>query len=106
MSEPPGQLRYTLPDYVRGRRQLAAYLREALRDRPEERIGQVQCPVIVAWGEHDSFCTQRWVESLARAAHCGEAITLRAAHNVPYAHPGDVALLLGQAVRRREQALG
>jgi pimeloyl-ACP methyl ester carboxylesterase len=100
MREPPGQLRYTVPDYLRGGRQLVGYLREALRDRPEQRVGQVRCPVIVARGQHDGFCSQEWVDRLARQAPADESTTLRGAHNVPYAHPGAVALLLGEARRR------
>jgi len=95
--EPPGQLRYTLPDYVRGGRRFQKYLASALLDRPEEYISRIQAPVIVARGRHDHFASQRWVEDLAGAAANGSTRTLPGAHAVPYNHPGAVALLAGEA---------
>jgi pimeloyl-ACP methyl ester carboxylesterase len=95
--EPPGQLRYTLPDYLRGGRRFGRYLRSALADRPEERIGSIRVPVLVARGHHDHYSSQRWVQALADAAPRGRAGTLPGAHAVPYSHPGAAAQLIGEA---------
>ncbi len=95
--EPPGQLRYTLPDYLRGGRRFGEYVRSALADRPEDHIRRIDVPVLVARGRHDHFASQRWVEELAGAAARGRARTLPGAHAVPYNHPGAVALLAGEA---------
>jgi pimeloyl-ACP methyl ester carboxylesterase len=86
--EPPGQLRYTHPDYLRGGRRFQQYLRSALADRPEERIGSIPVPVHVARGRNDHYSSQQWVEDLADAAPQGRARTLPGAHAVPYSHPG------------------
>ena len=95
--EPPGQLRYTLPDYLRGGRRFREYVRSALDDRPEDHIRRIDVPVLVARGRHDHFASRRWVEELADAAPRGRARTLPGAHAVPYNHPGAVALLAGEA---------
>ena len=95
--EPPGQMRYTLPDYTRGGRRFAQYLRSALADRPEERISSVTVPLFASRGRHDHYASQEWVQWLADAAPRGRARTLPGAHNVPYLHPGAVALLAGEA---------
>ena len=101
MYEPPGQMRYTVPDYARGGRRFTQYLRSALNDRPEDRIGQVLVPVLVARGRRDYFSSQPWVERLADTASQGEAHILPGAHNVPYLHPGSVAHLIGRACSPR-----
>ena len=95
--EPPGQLRYTLPDYLRGGRRCREYLRSALDDRPEDHIGRIGVPVLVARGRHDHFASRRWVQELADAAPHGRARTLPGAHAVPDNHPGAVAMLAGEA---------
>ena len=95
--EPPGQLRCTLPDCLRGGRRFREYLRSALADRPEDDIRRIDAPVLVARGRHDHFASQRGVEELADAAPRGRARTLPGAHAVPYNHPRAVALLAGEA---------
>jgi pimeloyl-ACP methyl ester carboxylesterase len=98
--EPPGQLRYTVPDYARGGRRLGEYLHSALQDRPEEHVGAVRAPVLVARGRHDHFCSPAWAQRLADAAPQGRSVTLPGAHNVPYTHPGAATSLVGQAATR------
>ncbi len=95
--EPPGQLRYTLPDYVRGGRRFRQYLRSGLQDRPEEQIATVPAPVLIGRGRHDHFSSPQWVQWLADAAARGRARTLPGAHNMPYAYPGAVVGLIGEA---------
>jgi pimeloyl-ACP methyl ester carboxylesterase len=95
--EPPGQLRYTLPDYLRGGRRFGQYLRSALADRPEDHISSVTVPVFVARGRHDHYSSPQWVQALADAAPRGRARTLPGAHAVPYNHPGAAAQLIGEA---------
>jgi pimeloyl-ACP methyl ester carboxylesterase len=95
--EPPGQLRYTLPDYLRGGRRLGQYVRSALADRPEDSISSVAVPVYVARGRHDHYSSAGWVQTLADTALRGRARTLPGAHAVPYNHPGATAQLIGEA---------
>jgi pimeloyl-ACP methyl ester carboxylesterase len=86
-----------VPDYTRGGRRFGEYLRSALQDRPEEHIRHVRVPVLAARGRHDHYSSQSWVDDLAAAAPAGRSWTLPGAHNVPYAHPGEVAHLVGLA---------
>lgn len=97
--ENPGLIRYTAPDYARGRRRVAELLRDALHDRPEERIGGVDCATFLVRGRHDHLCPEDWIEILAARAREARPVTVRGAHNAPFTHPGDVAYVLGEAAR-------
>lgn len=101
--EPSSGLWATLPDYRRGGvRRLTRYLRSGLADRPEELVGRVRCPMLLARGEHDHFSTAEWVERLAAAAPRGQAVTVSGAHAFPYSHPSQFVHLLAEAASWRE----
>jgi pimeloyl-ACP methyl ester carboxylesterase len=97
--ERPRELRYALPDYVRGGRRLAELVRDALRDRPEDAVGSVECPVVVVRGARDPFCSQAWAQRLAATAPRGGVRTLPGAHNIPYTCPGALSLVIAGAAR-------
>jgi pimeloyl-ACP methyl ester carboxylesterase len=90
--ERPRELLLTLPDFARAGRRLPQYVASALQDRPEDRMASVGAPVLVLRGHRDTLCPLPWARQLAARAHDGEARTLPGSHNVPYTHPGAVAL--------------
>ncbi|HWH00302.1 MAG TPA: alpha/beta hydrolase [Pilimelia sp.] len=103
--EPKSSLLMALPDYRRaGVRGLARYVLSGLRDRPEEFIGRVDCPVLVARGRHDRLAPTGWIRALAQAAPDGHAVTVPGAHAFPWEHPGRFAQLLADAAARAAQA--
>lgn len=93
-----------LYDYVRcGIRWFLAELREMLVYRIEDRVREVQAPVLVLRGSHDTIAPARWVAFLAdRAARATSRTIPRGTHNVHHATPGAVAdaiLVFLEAVR-------
>lgn len=99
--ERPRELLLTVPDFVRGRTRVAQYLLSALADRPEEHVTKLRCPVLVLRGQRDTLCPLPWAERLAAlSGGDGWALTLPGAHNVPYTHPGAVALQIGRLAQR------
>jgi pimeloyl-ACP methyl ester carboxylesterase len=100
LHERPRELLVTMPDFVRGGPRVAQYLASALRDRPEDRVGQVRCPVLVLRGRRDALSPLPWARRLAEGCVDGQLRTLPGSHNVTYTHPGAVALQLGALVRR------
>jgi pimeloyl-ACP methyl ester carboxylesterase len=90
--ERPRELLLTVPDFARAGRRLPQYISSALQDRPEDRMAGVHSPVLVLRGHHDTLCPASWARELAARAHGGEAVTVPGSHNVPYTHPGAVAL--------------
>ena len=100
LHERPRELVVTVPDFVRGGPRVAHYLASALRDRPEDHVGHVQCPVLVLRGRRDTLSPLPWARRLAAACADGRALTLPGSHNVPYTHPGAVALQIGRLAQR------
>ncbi len=100
LHERPRELVLTVPDFVRGGTRVAQYLASALRDRPEDHVGRVQCPVLVLRGRRDTLSPLPWARRLAAGAVDGRQLTLPGSHNVPYTHPGAVALQIGALARR------
>jgi pimeloyl-ACP methyl ester carboxylesterase len=98
--ERPRELVVTVPDFVRGGAGLAQYLGSALRDRPEDHLRQVSGPVLVLRGRKDTLCPLPWARRLMDGRPDGEVRTLPGSHNVPYTHPGAVALQIGALARR------
>lgn len=97
LHERPRELLLTAPDFARGRSRVAQYLLSALDDRPEEHVTRLTCPVLVLRGQRDTLCPLPWAERLAALSGGeGRALTLPGAHNVPYTHPGAVALQIGR----------
>ncbi len=98
--EPGSGLWAALPDYRRGGlRRLIRYVRSGLADRPENLVGSVSCPILLARGEHDHFAAADWVDRLAATAPRGQAVTVPGAHAFPYSHPRRFAQLLAQAAQ-------
>jgi pimeloyl-ACP methyl ester carboxylesterase len=102
--ERPRELVVTAPDLARGRRRVVRYIEEALHDDPEDHLTAVTCPVAVLRGRRDALCPEPFARALAARARDGVAVTLPGSHNVPYTHPGAVALHVGRAARRAVQA--
>jgi pimeloyl-ACP methyl ester carboxylesterase len=100
LHERPRELVVTVPDFVRGGRRVAQLLGSALRDRPEEYLPKVTAPVLVLRGRRDTLCPLPWVRQLMDGRADGEVRTLPGSHNVPYTHPGAVALQIGALARR------
>jgi pimeloyl-ACP methyl ester carboxylesterase len=100
LHERPRELVVTVPDFVRGGARVAQYLGSALRDRPEEHLAEVAAPVLVLRGRRDTLCPLPWARQLMAGRADGEVRTLPGSHNVPYTHPGAVALQIGALARR------
>jgi pimeloyl-ACP methyl ester carboxylesterase len=88
-----------VPDYVRGGARLGQYLGSALRDRPEDHLAQVSGPVLLLRGRKDRLCPLPWAQRLVDGRPDAEVRTLPGSHNVPYTHPGAVALQIGALAR-------
>ncbi|MEO7260423.1 MAG: alpha/beta fold hydrolase [Jatrophihabitantaceae bacterium] len=92
--ERPAELAAVLPSYLHsGGIGILAMLRDALRDRPEDRVGQLRMPVLVVTGEHDGFAPPAWAHHLATLT-AGRYAVLPGAHNAcfPYSVQADIAL--------------
>jgi pimeloyl-ACP methyl ester carboxylesterase len=101
LHERPREVLLTAPDFARGRGRVTQYLRSALADRPEDHVREVTCPVLLLRGQRDTLCPAPWAEQLAALSGGeGQALTLPGAHNVPYTHPGAVALEIGRLAQR------
>lgn len=100
LHERPRELLLTVPDFVRGGGRVVEYLRSALQDRPEDRVGALPFPLLVLRGQRDTLCPVPWARRLADTAPDGATVTLPGSHNVPYTHPGAVALHIGAVARR------
>jgi pimeloyl-ACP methyl ester carboxylesterase len=100
LHERPRELVVTVPDFVRGGARLAQYIGSALRDRPEDHVPQVSGPVLVLRGRRDALCPLPWARQLVNGRADGEVRTLPGSHNVPYTHPGAVALQIGALARQ------
>lgn len=95
-----GVIRVNLPDYLRGGVcEVVRYVRSAQRDRPEQVIRDVRCPVLLVRGEHDALAPQRWVNELVEAATNARSITIPGAHAFPYQHERLTADLVADASR-------
>ncbi len=100
LHERPRELVLTVPDFARGRGRVAQYLGSALRDAAEDHLPHVSVPVLFLRGRRDALCPEPWAARLARLCADGELRTLPGAHNIPYTHPGAIALQVGALARR------
>ncbi|MGW0521698.1 alpha/beta fold hydrolase [Crossiella sp. NPDC003009] len=104
--EPLGLLPVTAPYYLRGGpRRIARFVRSAQRDRPEQLITRVGCPVLLARGEQDGFAPQDWLDRLAAAAPDAVSRTLPGAHAFPYGQGGLTSRLIAEAALDRNSDL-
>jgi pimeloyl-ACP methyl ester carboxylesterase len=99
LHERPRELVVTVPDFVRGGARVAQYLASALRDRPEDHLPRVTGPVLVLRGRKDTLCPLPWARLFLDGRADAAVRTLPGSHNVPYTHPGAVALQIGALAR-------
>ncbi len=92
------ELPAVLPSYLHsGGLSLLRFLLDALRDRPEDGVGQLRMPVLVVTGEFDGFAPPEWAHHLAALA-AGRCAILPGAHNACFPHPAQADAALRAAV--------
>ncbi len=70
-------------------------LRQALKDRIEEKLPQVSQPTLLIRGEHDPLCPQYWAKEAAALLPAGKLEVIKgASHAVHYSKPAAVASLI------------
>jgi 2-hydroxy-6-oxonona-2,4-dienedioate hydrolase len=103
--EPLSLVPHVVRDYLKaGPVRILATLRDALRDRIEEKLAGVRVPVTVVTGERDPLSPPAWCERLVRAAGSGARLVVipGAAHAVPFSHPKALAAEILVTVQRLE----
>lgn len=98
--ERPSLIWLTLTDtFLTRRRAVLRYFRAALEHPMEERITDVQVPVLVIRGDRDPIVPLRWARQLAELARRGELVEVAGgAHACHHGRPQAVADLLTAAV--------
>jgi pimeloyl-ACP methyl ester carboxylesterase len=112
--EPLSLVPHVVRDYlVAGPVRILATLRDALRDRIEDKLPDVRVPVTIVTGERDPVSPPAWCERLARlvgtrvgGAGARFVVVPGAAHAVPFSHPAALAGELLAAVRQLEAVRG
>jgi pimeloyl-ACP methyl ester carboxylesterase len=97
--EPLALVPHVARDYLRaGPRRILGTLRDALRDRIEEKLPNVCVPVTIMCGAHDPVAPPAWGRQLARltgsrigAAEAKFVAIPGAAHAAPFSHPRVIA---------------
>jgi len=85
--ERPAELPAVLPSYLRsGGYGVLRMLLDGMRDRPEDRIGQLRTPVLTLTGERDGFAPPAWARHLAGLT-AGRCEVLPGAHNACFPFP-------------------
>lgn len=92
------ELPAVLPDYLRAGRRMWRLLASALADRPEDRIGRWDGPLLVVRGRQDAVCPADWAQELADRAPRGRCLTLPGAHNFPFTDPDPASAALRAAL--------
>jgi 2-hydroxy-6-oxonona-2,4-dienedioate hydrolase len=103
--EPLSLVPHVVRDYLRaGPLRILATLKDALRDRIEDKLPTVRVPVCIVTGERDPVSPPAWCERLARVAGSGAraVVVPGAAHAVPFSHPQGLATEILATVRRVE----
>jgi 2-hydroxy-6-oxonona-2,4-dienedioate hydrolase len=87
--EPPRLLWIVFQDYLRaGPRRTIRSLQYAVRDRIEDKLPGMDCPVLVVRGEQDYISSERWVERAEQLLPQGKlALIPDAGHGVIYSQP-------------------
>ncbi|WP_158883664.1 alpha/beta fold hydrolase [Amycolatopsis anabasis] len=84
----PGLRETHIPEWRRaGFRQLVHLLLVHLRDRLEEVMPEVPCPVLVIRGEQDALSSDRWAAELATLAADGRFVTTPGPHTFVWYDP-------------------
>lgn len=106
--EPLALVPHVVRDYARaGPARLIATLRDAVRDRIEDKLARVDVPVTIVNGARDPVSPPAWGERLARLTgmHVGGAgaryvVVADAAHAVPFSRPAALAAEVVGIARR------
>jgi pimeloyl-ACP methyl ester carboxylesterase len=106
--EPLSLVPHVARDYLRaGPVRIIATLKDALRDRIEDKLSSVRVPVTIVTGARDPVSPPAWGERLARlvGSRGGSAarfvVVPGAAHAVPFSHPQALAEIVAMATRTR-----
>jgi pimeloyl-ACP methyl ester carboxylesterase len=79
---------------------MVALWRTAALDRIDQRLRDIQVPVVVVRGTRDRLCPHDWATALAAAAPQGRLVELPgAAHMTVQTRPDDVAEVLRHLLR-------
>ena len=91
--EPISLLPIAFSDYLKaGFRRVLRTFQDALRDRIEERLPQINVPALVVGGELDPIAPRRWIEEVSRLLPEGQHLIIaEAAHAVNYNSPKELA---------------
>jgi pimeloyl-ACP methyl ester carboxylesterase len=112
--EPLSLVPHVARDWLRaGPVRILGTLREALRDRIEDKLPAVRVPVLIVNGERDPVSPPAWGERLARLTGSGVdgagarcVVVPGAAHAVPFSHPEALAAEIVAMARRLEPVHG
>ena len=101
--EPLSLVPHVVRDYWHaGPVRILATLKDALRDRIEDKLPAVRVPVLIVNGARDPVSPPAWGERLARLVGARFTIVPGAAHAVPFSHPEALAAEIGAMARRVE----
>ena len=101
--EPLSLVPHVVRDYWHaGPVRVLATLKDALRDRIEEKLPGVRVPVAIVNGARDPVSPPAWGEQLARRAGAQFVVVPGAAHAVPFSHPEALAAEIVAMARRVE----
>jgi pimeloyl-ACP methyl ester carboxylesterase len=100
-AEPWGQVPRIIAQWWHtGPRAMVALWRTAALDRIDQRLRDIQVPVVVVRGTRDRLCPHDWATALAAAAPQGRLVELPgAAHMTVQTRPDDVAEVLRHLLR-------
>ena len=98
--EPLSLVPHVVRDYWNaGPVRILATLKDALRDRIEDKLPGVRVPVSIVTGARDPVSPPAWGERLARLAGARLTVVPGAAHAVPFSHPEALAAEIVAMVR-------
>jgi pimeloyl-ACP methyl ester carboxylesterase len=84
----PGLQENHTPEWKRaGPRQIRHLISVHLRDRLEETVARITCPVLVIRGAQDGLLTRRWATELADTARDGELVEVPGPHSFVWLDP-------------------
>jgi len=91
--EPLAEGPVVLRDYLAaGARRLTRTLNDALADRPEDKLGAIELPVLVVRGERDPIVPHRWAARITALLPDARLLTIPgAAHTPNFSHPRELA---------------
>ena len=101
--EPLSLVPHVVRDYlVAGPVRILATLKDALRDRIEDKLPHVRVPVSIVTGARDPVSPPAWGQRLARLVGARFTVVPGAAHAVPFSHPEALAAEIVAMSRRVE----